>query len=286
MNHRMRTDFLLALRTWGRSWNFIFSNGLSVYFLYPVLISILLSMGAVALIRQGVRSLMAHISPWLGETAAVAPDSWDTFRNVILNFAEYAIAFVLWIAAFYTFIKISKYLLLALMSPVMALLSERTEEILTGKSYPFDLFQFLRDVLRGTAIAVRNLFAELTLGWVLIAVQLAAAIIFPPSALILAPLLPVVSFAIGAYFYGFSTLDYILERRRMSIPASIRTIREMKGLAAGNGSVFALLSYVPFIGVTVATITCTVAAMLAVHERDLQKEKKTNTAGPAGIIGQ
>ena len=262
------SDLGLGLRTWFRSWSFIFSNGLAVYFLHPIVLSILLSMGAVALIRRGVNYLMDLIRPFIDYTPMNSDSSWEAFRDVLMDISAYAISFVLWIAAFYTFVKLSKYVLLALMSPVMAILSERTEEILTGKTYPFHLQLFVKDVFRGMAIALRNLFMELFTGWALIALQLALTMLFPPFAIILAPLVPLVSFAIGAYFFGFSTLDYVFERRRLTMRQSIQAIRSMKGLAIGNGAVFNLIYLIPFIGVTISTITCTVAAVLAIHERE------------------
>lgn len=266
------TDLGIGLRNWFRSWSFIFSNGLAVYFLYPIIISILLSMGAVALIRSLVNELMAYLKPWFSLSPAEPESSWEAFQQLMLNVAEYAVSFVLWIAAFYTFVKISKYLILALMSPVMAFLSERTEEILTGKSYPFNLQLFVKDVFRGMAIAIRNLFVELALGWALLAIHLMCTLMFPPSALILSPLVPLLSFALGAYFYGFSTIDYVLERRRLTMGQSIRRIRSMKGVAIGNGALFQVLFYVPFVGVSIATITCTVGAVLAIRDKELRRE--------------
>ncbi len=268
MAYTFTTDLGLSLRSWFKSWPFIFSNGLAIYFLYPVILSILLSMGAVALIREVVNYVMELMRPLLKEVPLPADSGWEAWQAVLLDISTYAISFVLWIAAFYTFVKLSKYLILALMSPVMAILSERTEEILTGRKYPFRLQLFVRDVFRGIALAIRNLFMELAAGWALIAVQLALALVFAPAALILAPFVPLISFAIGSYFFGFSTLDYVFERRRMSIPTSIRTIRDMKGIAIGNGAIFNLLYFIPFVGVTLATVTCTVAAVLAIHERE------------------
>jgi len=265
------TDFSYGLRNWFRSWDFIFSNGLAVYFLFPVLLSIVLSMGVIALIRRGVNALMARLTPWMDYTPMDPDNTWEAVRDVLMNVAEYAVSFILWIAAFYTFVKVSKYLILALMSPVMAYLSERTEEILTGKKYPFNLSFFLKDVARGVTMAIRNLFMELLLGWAILAIQLWCTFLFPPSALILTPVLPVLSFAIGAYFYGFSTIDYVHERRRLSMSQSISKIRSMKGMAIGNGAVFQLLFFIPLIGVTIATITCTVGAVLAVHEKELSE---------------
>jgi len=228
-------------------------------------------MGAVALIREGVDYLMSFVRPLIESPPLDSSSTWEAAKQVLQDIATFAVSFVLWIAAFYTFIKLSKYLVLALMSPVMAYLSERTEQILTGKKLPFDLAQFIRDVFRGIAIALRNLFMELILGWALLAIQLIISLFFPPAAVILAPFIPIISFGVGAYFFGFSTIDYAFERKRYSLRKSVQTMRSMKGVAVGNGALFSILFYIPFIGVSIATVTCTVAAVLAVHEKEKEK---------------
>jgi len=269
-------DLSLGVRTWFRSWQFVFSKGLAIYFIYPIILSILLSMGAVALIREVVDYAMSFVRPFIESPPLDSSSTWEAVKQVFQDIASFAVSFVLWIAAFYTFVKLSKYLILALMSPVMAYLSERTDEILTGKKNPFSPAQFIRDVVRGIAIAVRNLFIELILGWAILAAHLSITLFFPPAAVILAPVIPFVSFGIGAYFFGFSTIDYAFERKRFSLRKSVQIMRSMKGVAVGNGALFSILFYIPLIGVSIATVTCTVAAVLAVHEKE--KEGSLNPA--------
>ena len=52
----------------------------------------------------------------------------------------------------------AKYVVVIILSPLLAHLSQKTERILTGNKYPFDLNQFLRDIKRGIRIALRNFF--------------------------------------------------------------------------------------------------------------------------------
>lgn len=224
-------------------------------------------MGAVALIKKGVNLIMDSITPRLEYTAMPDGGWWDKTKDVLSDISSYAISFVLWIIAWYTFRKISKYVTLAVMSPVMALLSERAETILTGKEYPFDGQQLVRDVIRGIGLAVRNFVVEIFLTVILLwGVNLFITIFFPPLGVILSPVFAILSFFVGAYFFGFSTIDYYNERKRLSFRESIRSIRNVKGIAVGNGSVFTLLMTIPFVGVTIATVTCTVAATLAMHK--------------------
>lgn len=268
-------QFQLGVTTWFESWGFIFRNGLAHYFLYPILISILLGMGATALIRQGVRWIMSLVEPNIQYTALPDDTFWHKVLDVLSNIGEYGIAFILWIVGLYAFSKINKYLTLGLMSPVMTVISEKTEHILTGKTYAFDGQQFVRDIVRGVSLAIRNLIVELFLSIIVVwGANLLLTILFPPLGVILSPLSVIVSFFIGAYFFGFSTMDYYNERKRLSYFESVQSIRKMKGIALGNGSLFALLFMVPFIGTAISIITCTVSATLAMYKEDQRIERK------------
>jgi CysZ protein len=262
-------QFSLGIGAWFESWRFIRKNNLTHYFIYPIILSILLGMGAVAFIRSGVRYVMSWITPHIEYTALPDGNWWNKTLDVLSDIGSYGIAFILWIIAFYTFRKASKYLTLALMSPVMALLSEKTEAILTGREYPFNGPQFVRDIVRGVLLAIRNFTVEILLSVVVIwGVDLIITLLFPPIGIALAPVFVVLSFCIGAYFYGFSTMDYYFERQRYGMSRSVDEVRKRKGLAVANGTVFNFLMMVPFIGVTVATITCTVAATIALHHME------------------
>jgi len=51
----------------------------------------------------------------------------------------------------------AKYLVVIILSPLLAHLSQKTEHKLTGNIYPFEMGQFLKDIKRGVRIALRNL---------------------------------------------------------------------------------------------------------------------------------
>ena len=76
-------------------------------------------------------------------------------------------------------------------------------------------------------------------------------------------------FIISAYFYGFAFIDYTNERRRLTVKQSVHFIRENKGMAVGNGVVFALAMFIPFCGTTIAgfvAIVSVVAATISTHK--------------------
>ena len=159
---------------------------------------------------------------------------------------------VMWVLLF----VVGKYVMLASLSPVLALLSERCDEIVSGKRFPFKLGQFLKDIGRGILVALRNLFAELgmlSLLWVF-------TFVIP----ILAPVTIVLAFVISAFYYGFSMIDYIHERDRMGLRKSFQFMRDHRGLAIALGVGIAAGMMIPLIGFIIASFISILGAVAAV----------------------
>jgi CysZ protein len=268
---RLMNHFSLGIRTWFDSWSFISRHRLGWYFLYPIAFIILWSAGASWVIGWVVDALREGFLAWtgLGELAPAEGDTfWAEAKKLLRDISRYALTFVLWIAFGWVYYKISKYIVLIMMSPVMALISERTEEITTGRRYPFSFSRLLSDVLRGVLVALRNLIIELIIIGLVTLVNFGIGIAAPLLVVIVSPLSTLFLFGVGAYFYGFSTMDYTNERQGIPIGKGTRFIRQHKWLAVANGSIFALWLIVPvfgtFVGTVIAPITCTVAATMAV----------------------
>ena len=138
-----------------------------------------------------------------------------------------------------TLMKFSKYIVVILLSPLFSVLSEKVEKELTGNKYPFSLRQILHDVKRGVRIALRNIM------WEYIFLSLILMVTFfgwdnPKSSPIF-----YITYFIAFFYYGFSFIDYINERRRLDIDQSIHFMRNHRGLAIAIGSVYSLLILVP-----------------------------------------
>lgn len=135
--------------------------------------------------------------------------------------------------------KFAKYLVVVLLSPLLSSLSMKTEKILTGNTYPFSFQQFVHDLRRAVRIVTRNfmweyfffliIFVVSYLGWE----NPRASPVF------------YLTFVIGFFYYGFSFLDYINERRRLDIDESITFVRDHRGLAIAIGCIYSLLILVP-----------------------------------------
>lgn len=154
------------------------------------------------------------------------------------------------------YFSLFKFVFLIIGSPVFAYLSEKTESILEGRDFPFSFGQLLRDIWRGTVLALRNALWQTvyTLSLLLLA-------LIP----VVGWITPVIALSLECFYYGFSMLDYSCERAKLTPAQSIDFITRHRGLAIGNGMVFYLMHALPVVGWVLAPAYAVVAATLSVY---------------------
>lgn len=210
-------QFFFGLRTYPRAFQFIFREKLYVYFIIP------------AVLMLGIYALGAHIQ-------SLQPDEpLETYRDLIWTsirvLIELSIALLL--------MKFAKYLVVVLLSPLLSHLSQRCEKKLKGTSYPFSFKQLWSDIKRSMRLVVRNLMWEY---FFFVLIFLISSIGWKPAS---ASPVFYLTYVIGFYYYGFSFLDYINERRKMDVDNSILFVRKHRGLAMSIGMIYSLLILVP-----------------------------------------
>jgi CysZ protein len=261
-------DIQYSISSYGKAIDFIFRHKLQWTFLIPVGLNLLL----FALGFSFIGKLSAEAIAFFKNYAH--PENWDFWgAEFLAGTVGFLIALLLRLFFFLLFAFLGGYVILILLSPLLAYVSEKTEQIETGAAYSFSFPQLIKDVFRGIAIALRNFFLEIVFMILLFFLS------FVPLVQVISPF---ALFLISAYYYGFSFIDYISERRRLSIKESIHFVKRNKGLAIGNGALFALTLLVPFIGVSLAgfmAIISSVAATLAL----LKKEKSATNFESVGL---
>lgn len=135
--------------------------------------------------------------------------------------------------------KFAKYIVVVVLSPLLSIISQIVEKKLTTNKYPFSLQQTLHDVKRGLRIAMRNVMWEYVFFLIILIVSA-----FGWDEVHKSPFF-YLTFAIGFFYYGFSFIDYINERRRLDIDQSIHFIRNHRGLAIAIGSIYSIFILVP-----------------------------------------
>ncbi len=157
----------------------------------------------------------------------------------------------------------NKYLVLLLLSPLLAWLSVHTEFLLTGNRYPFNWQYYGRDVVRAIMISLRNMGIQLL--WM--------AAFFAVTFFMALPdwVGTVFYLVIAFYFYGFSFMDYASERRRLTLHESVLFTRRHWLAAYALGGVYGALFFLPNFGfalepgVVLAPILGVVAGTITVH---------------------
>ncbi len=260
-----------GISDYGRAIRFINKEGLAWFYLVPIIINIGLFIGGFSAIGELTDFLkdealqattLNESDSWLGETAA-----WLLTGTIWL---------ILKIAFFFMFAYLGGYIVVIVMSPALAFLSEKTEKILTGHDYPFDIQQLMRDITRGILLALRNMFLE-----ILIIIGFFIIGLFPVIGWLISLVSPIALLLVSAYFYGFSFTDYVNERQRLSVKQSVQLMKKNRGLITGNGLPFALTLLIPIIGVTISgfiAIISTVSAVISIKDQleDLPKQTQLN----------
>jgi CysZ protein len=133
----------------------------------------------------------------------------------------------------------TKYLIVIVLSPLLTYLSAATERKITGKKQLFSLQQFIHDVKRAVRLALRNMMWQYAI----------LAILFFIGTLIWGKVIhsPVIyiMYVTSFFYYGFSFMDYTLERQKLSIYESVIFVRKHRVLTLLIGASYSLLILVP-----------------------------------------
>lgn len=261
----MIDQIIKSIKHFFNATSFLRKHQLMHYYLFPIILCVIYYLLLISSIKFFSEYLLEHL---YGKYLTPIDQKIEGFWSFLSFFSLKKLAVLLtWVISFLLTTKFSKYVILILLSPVFAFLSERVDEKLTGKNYPFDLFQLIKDIFRGIVIALRNLFIELFL----ILILTVSSFFAGPLAILLVPIL----WLISSYFYGFSMMDYTSERRKYSISKSVQFVRNNKGIALGNGMMYSVFDMIPVFGLIFAPINAVVGATISIIEKE-----KTTTNTP------
>ncbi|MCW3113089.1 MAG: hypothetical protein JWR18_1485 [Segetibacter sp.] len=255
----MLKDIVIAIRSYGQAHSFIRKHKLWRWIIIPGLIYML--MFCISMYFFGKSA--SYVIEWVSVETGLK--QWiESLESTIAGILFTIAGIILWLILMLFYFSLFKYIWLIIGSPIFAYLSEKTEEILEGKEVPFNLSQLVKDVIRGVRIALRNTLWQ--------SVYLVSFVIlsFIP---VIGWVAPFFALLIECYYYGFSMLDYSLERHQLTASESIHFIGKRKGLAIANGLVFYLLHLIPIIGWLLAPSYSVIAATLSIYG---EKKKQEN----------
>ncbi len=263
-------DFFLGLRSYGNSVAFVVKHKFYAYFLFPILFF-------AVIFHFGLE--MASIANQLSKQPVEG-----SFLHKVWVLAKLGFFHALGFLA----LSLTRYIMMIVLSPILSIVSERVEKIITGNVYAFNFPQLLKDIKRGAYVSVRNLIWENIYAysvWLIVAV---IGMILGFEWELTKLIANTIGIVIGFYYYGFGFMDYINERIRWNLKESVLFVRKHKGLALALGSIFMVFYHYLIIGVadhrwlfwpgsiiaSCIPIFSIVAATLAMHELiDLNKSK-------------
>ncbi|MES2891215.1 MAG: EI24 domain-containing protein [Bacteroidota bacterium] len=244
----MLKDIIIAIQSYYQAHQFIVKHKLWKWILIPGIIYALLFCAGIYLFWISSGNAIDYLISTTGlkKSMYAMEGSWLKFLFI---FGQVILQLVLMLFYFSLF----KYIFLILGSPLFAYLSEKTEAIMEGKDYPFNLNQLLKDIGRGISLAFRNAL------WQTVYTISILIVSFIP---VFGWFTPLFALIIECYYLGFSMLDYSCERNKLSASQSIVFIGKHKGLAIGNGIVFYLMHMVILVGWVFAPSYAVIAATI------------------------
>lgn len=214
-----------------KSFSLIFEKGLWPYLIYPFLIWIFIFTLAIFGVATLADILSTKLNYYFSFDKIPDEGHFLSFAKPFLTgYLSFIVVWVVKLVFWFVSGTLTKYILLIVLSPLFAMLSEKAEEKITGTIFTFSFTQLIKDVGRGIVISLRNMLLE----YLFIILCFILALVFPLSAVVTTPLL----FFVCCYFTGFTMLDYNSERHKFKLSESFRFIRSNKGYACGIGFVY------------------------------------------------
>ena len=241
----MLKEIVISIQSYVRAHQFIRKHKLWKWIIIPGIFYMLMFVAGIYFFWHSSNAAVSYLSQVIGV------EKWlHKQQSAILSFLFMMGSIMVRLVLGFYYFSLFKYLFLIIGSPVFAYLSEKTEAIIDGKDHPVRMQQIGKDMLRGTRIALRNGL------WQTVYTVSILLLSFIP---IVGWITPVISVFVECYYYGFSMLDYSCERHKLSPAESIAYIGQRRGLAIGNGLVFYLMHFIPFLAPSYAVVAATIS---------------------------
>lgn len=239
----MFSQFFLALGSFGQAFPFLSKSGFRKYLLIPILLNLALLTLAIWVSLEYGGTVSDYLMGLIGlEGGSLA------------KYTSWIISFIIRFGILMIYFSLFRYILLILLSPFLAFLSEKVENHENGKDFPFSLRQMGNDIIRAIIINGQNLGIE-----ILLTIALSLFAFIPVIGLIS----PFAILAVQSYFFGFAIMDYSPERYRWTRKQTSAWMRKNYAAVTAIGLAFHLCFLIPVFGWIVAPILATIAGTLS-----------------------
>jgi CysZ protein len=252
-------EILAGLRCYGRAHRLIVAHKLWRLILIPGVLSLLYFPLVTMVTFYGLRPVTRYVH-----------ENWiPAFLQSDLML--FFVSMVVWIAGLYLGFLLFRNVIMILCSPLLSYLSETVERVSGGMAAPTFTWKGVgREVLRAAILSFLGLLTSLV-AFILCLVVSVVPVLGTVVAFFLMTLTQ-------AYLAGEGFADPVLERRRKTVPATLRFTRQHRPRLVGVGFGFLILLAIPVVGWFIAPSYGIVAGTLAAM--DLLKENDEENLPP------
>jgi uncharacterized protein involved in cysteine biosynthesis len=241
---------ILVLRAWFDAWKLIFRRNLFHWLILSGVVAILIHMGILGFSFYVAFKIWSALTP---QSAQIEFSLSSILHTIAQSVTALASGCIVWWLAF----RMHKVIYLTAISPILSSMMSNL-----SSSSGIELRKkplWLHSVLRGILLAWRNFVLELLIGASLWGLTWLIGSLLPLLLWIIIPASSVISIVLSSYFYGISLFDFTLESRGMNYRESLQEYKKLRSPSVYLGLLFVAISWIPFIGLTIAPVTCSLA---------------------------
>ncbi len=232
----VKEDFFQGLSSYREAHQVIVKHRLFRYVWIPGIITLIYTLGFFRI----AYSISATI-----EKSASAYPGW---LNWMGDFTYWFLEGLYWVVAILVFFASIKYVLQVALAPVLSNLSAAIEKLLGGQEpEAMSWSEVFHDIWRSLKLSLRNIVLELFFGILLSFIPILGQI---------------AAFFVSSYYSGFGYMDFVLERKKMTVSEASAFGRKHRALLTGIGTINNLVMLIPVLGWFVAPAYATVAATI------------------------
>jgi CysZ protein len=222
--------------------------------IFPAILNLILAIG-IAILAWNSSDLLVN---WINENYIVKKSN-----SGIHSFLEGLLLLGIRGSVVFLYLKIFRYGVLILLSPLLAYISGQIQSIDSSVARDAGIKTYVTDCTRGMRIACINFIMEIAITFLILVFSLLITWLFP-----IAPLFILI---VESYFFGYSMSDYRNEFHGLTRSESRELINEHVGLVIGNGLFFNFCLLIPLIGVLFTPVFSLVAAGLSFNYVEKRK---------------
>jgi len=181
----------------------------------------------------------------------------NDYDSQVGNFFEIIASIGIRGLTFFFYLKLFRYLILILLSPVFVNVSNVLYGSIQAKNQKMNIWSYCFCSFRGIKFAIRNFVLELLVTIILLIISLIIFWIFP--------LVPILILIVESYYFSIVLMDYRFEKDGLSMKEVIKNGRKMPGIPIGIGLIFNLILLIPLIGVVFGPVLALIASQESVN---------------------